>query len=172
MARKKSLYFVVGFFVTVGTIAAVAMILWLGASKYLRTGVKYVTYFDESVQGLQVDSAVKYRGVEVGSVEKIHVAPDNRLIEVLIKVNLRKGTERKLVSQLKSAGITGIVFVELDNLDPKKPDRSPRIAFKTEYPVIQSQTSDIARVFSEIDDVYKEIVKIDFQGLSNGLMST
>jgi phospholipid/cholesterol/gamma-HCH transport system substrate-binding protein len=172
MARKKSLYFVVGSFVTVGTLFAVAIILWLGASKYLRTGVKYVTYFDESVQGLQVDSAVKYRGVEVGNVEKIRVAPDNRLIEVVIKVNLRKGTERNLVSQLKSAGITGVVFVELDNRDPKKPNRSPNITFKAEYPIIMSQTSDIARIFSEIDDVYKEIVKIDFDGISNGLMTT
>src|SRR6185369_11110816 len=172
MARKKSLYFVVGFFVTVGTIAAVAMILWLGASKYLRTGVKYVTYFDESVQGLQVDSAVKYRGVEVGNVDKIRVAPDNRLIEVVIKVNLRKGTERNLVSQLKAAGITGIVFVELDNRDPKLPDRSPRLTFKAEYPVIPSQPSDTARIFSEFDDIYKEIVKIDFDGISKGIKGT
>src|SRR5690242_4035924 len=98
MARKKkSLYFAVGSFVTMGTLAAVAMVLWLGVSKYLRSGVKYVTYFNESVQGLQVDSAVKYRGVEVGNVEKIRVAPDNKLIEVLIKVNLPKGTEKQLV---------------------------------------------------------------------------
>ena len=172
MVRKKSLYFVVGFFVTVGTIAAVAMILWLGVSKFLRTGAKYVTFFDESVQGLQVDSAVKYRGVEVGSVEKIHVAPDNRLIEVVIKVNLRKGTERNLVSQLKSTGITGIVFVELDNRDPKKPNLSPHITFKTDYPVIPSQPSDTARIFSEIDNIYKEIVKIDFEGISKGLKSS
>src|SRR5689334_13518250 len=103
MARKKSVYFVVGFFVTVGTIAAVLAIFWLGASRYFRQGTKYATFFDESVQGLQVDSAVKYRGVEVGSVEKIRVAPDNRLIEVVIKANLPKGTERQLVSQLKAA---------------------------------------------------------------------
>jgi len=172
MARKKSLYFVVGFFVTVGTIAAVSMILWLGASKYLRKGVRYVAYFDESVQGLQVDSAVKYRGVEIGSVDKIRVAPDNRLIEVVIKADLRKGTERSLVAQLKSAGITGIVFIELDNRDPKKPDRSPPITFKAEYPVIPSQQSDTSRIFSEIDDIYKEIVKIDFEGISNGLKGT
>ena len=172
MARKKSLYFVVGFFVTVGTIAALAMILWLGASKYLRKGAKYVTYFDESVQGLQVDSAVKYRGVEIGSVDKIRVAPDNRLIEVVIKADLRKGTERQLVSQLKSAGITGIVFIELDNRDMSKPDRAPRIDFKAEYPLIPSQQSDTARIFSEFDDIYKKIVKIDFEGISNGLKST
>jgi phospholipid/cholesterol/gamma-HCH transport system substrate-binding protein len=172
MARKRTLYFVVGFFVTVGTIAALAMILWLGASKYLRTGDKYVTFFDESVQGLQIDSAVKYRGVEIGSVEKIRVAPDNRLIEVVIKVNLPKGTERNLVAQLKGVGITGIAFVELDNRDGKQPNRSPRIGFKAEYPVIPSQPSDTARIFSEIDDIYKEIVKIDFEGISKGLTAT
>jgi phospholipid/cholesterol/gamma-HCH transport system substrate-binding protein len=172
MSRKKSLYFVVGFFVTVGALAAVAMVLWLGASKYLRTGDKYVTYFDESVQGLQVDSAVKYRGVEIGSVDKIRVAPDDRLIEVVIKVDLRKGTERQLVSQLKSAGITGIVFIELDNRDPKKPDHSPHTTFKAEYPVIPSQQSDTARIFSQIDDIYKEIMKIDFEGISSGLKGT
>lgn len=172
MARKKSLYFVVGFFVTVGTIAALSMILWLGASKYLRKGVKYVTYFDESVQGLQIDSAVKYRGVEIGNVDKIRVAPDDKLIEVVIKVDLRKGTERKLVSQLKSAGITGIVFIELDNRDPNKPDRSPPIAFRSEYPTIPSQPSDTARIFSQIEDVYKKIDKIDFEGISNGIKDT
>ena len=172
MARNKSLYFVVGFFVTVGTLAAVAMILWLGASKYLRTGVKYVTYFDESVQGLQVDSAVKYRGVEVGSEDQIRVAPDNRLIEVVIKVDLRKGTERKLVSQLKSAGITGIVFIELDNANYKTPGSLPPITFKSEYPVIPSQPSDTARIFSQIEDIYKKIDKIDFEGISNGIKGT
>jgi phospholipid/cholesterol/gamma-HCH transport system substrate-binding protein len=169
MARKKGVYFVVGFFVTVGTIAAVLTILWLGASRYFRQGVKYVTYFDESVQGLQVDSAVKYRGVEVGSVDKILVAPDNRLIEVVIKVDLPKVTERQLVSQLKAAGITGIVFVELDKRDPKKPDRSPKVAFKASYPVIPSQPSDTTRIFSQIEDIYKKIDKIDFEGISNRL---
>src|SRR6185369_4777741 len=56
--------------------------------------------------------------------------------------------------------------------DSKKPDRSPRITFKAEYPVIPSQQSDTARIFSEIDDIYKEIVKIDFDGISKGLTAT
>src|SRR6185369_2072302 len=99
-------------------------------------------------------------------------APDNKLIEVVIKVNLRKGTESKLISQLKAAGITGVVFIELDNRDPNKPDRSPPITFKTVYPVIPSQQSDTSRIFSEFDDIYKKIVKIDFEGISNGLKGT
>ena len=51
-------------------------------------GSLYSVYFDESVQGLQVDSAIKYRGVEIGKVQSIEVAPDNRLIEVIMKIDM------------------------------------------------------------------------------------
>jgi phospholipid/cholesterol/gamma-HCH transport system substrate-binding protein len=60
MARKTS-KFMIGLFVTVGVVIGMIAIVWLGASKYFEKGATYVTYFDESVQGLQLDSAVKYR---------------------------------------------------------------------------------------------------------------
>jgi len=88
MARKTS-KFMIGLFVTFGVLIGMVAVVWLGASKYFEKGKTYVTFFDESVQGLQVDSAVKYRGVEVGRVEAIRVAPDNRLIEVVIKVDMK-----------------------------------------------------------------------------------
>jgi len=83
----------------------------VGASKYFEKERPGLTYFDESVQGLQVDSAVKYRGVEVGRVERIRVAPDHRLIEVVMKIDPRGRLEREYVAQLKTAGITGIVLL-------------------------------------------------------------
>jgi phospholipid/cholesterol/gamma-HCH transport system substrate-binding protein len=131
-----------------------------------------VTYFDESVQGLQVDSAVKYRGVEAGRVEKIRVAPDNRLIEVVMKINLRGKLEREYVAQLKAAGITGIVFVELDRKESDKPDLSPKITFASEYPIISSQPSDIKQLLSGIDNVIQSLNKIDTQGISDQIKST
>jgi phospholipid/cholesterol/gamma-HCH transport system substrate-binding protein len=74
--------FMIGLFVTIGFVIGVAAIIWLGASQYFRKSYTYVSYFDESVQGLEVGSVVKYRGVEVGKVEKISIAPDDRLVEV------------------------------------------------------------------------------------------
>ena len=79
----------IGLFVTIGVLIGLIAVVWLGASKYFEKGGTYVTYFNESVQGLQKDSTVKYRGVDVGRVEKIRVAADNNLIEVVIKVNLK-----------------------------------------------------------------------------------
>lgn len=162
----------IGLFVTIGILIGMVAVVWLGASKYLEKGKTYVTYFDESVQGLQLDSAVKYRGVEAGRVERIRVAPDNRLIEVIMKINLRGKLEREHVAQLKAAGITGIVFVELDRKEPDKPDLSPKITFASEYPVISSQPSDIKQLLSGIENVIQSLNKVDTQGISDQIKST
>ncbi|HSD95316.1 MAG TPA: MlaD family protein [Syntrophales bacterium] len=158
-----------GLFVTLGIIIGVAVIIWIGASKYFEKGDRYVTYFDESVQGLQRDSAVKYRGVDVGRIEDIRVAPDNRLIEVVMKINLKEDVEKNSVASLRTAGITGIVFVELDRRDPEAPDLSPRLGFASEYPIIPSKPSQLRQIFSGIDEIVEKIKQVDLEGLSNSI---
>jgi phospholipid/cholesterol/gamma-HCH transport system substrate-binding protein len=171
MARKAS-KFMIGLFVTVGVSIGLIAVIWLGAFKYFEKGDTYVTFFNESVQGLQADSAVKYRGVEVGRVEKIRVAPDNKLIEVVMKINLRGELEREYVAQLKAAGITGIVFVELDRKEPGEPDLSPQITFASEYPIVASKPSDISQIVSSVQVILEAIKKIDTTGISNQIKST
>ena len=61
----KTSKFLIGLFVMGGVIIGAGIIVWIGASKYFQKGSTYVTFFDESVQGLQMDSSVKYRGVDV-----------------------------------------------------------------------------------------------------------
>ena len=73
MATQKT-KFAVGLFVAIGFTLAILVTIWLGMSRFLQKGRFYVTYFDESVQGLDVDSPVKYRGVFTGRVESIGVA--------------------------------------------------------------------------------------------------
>ena len=158
-----------GLFVTVGVILGVAAIIWVGASKYFEKGNRYVTYFNESVQGLQQDSAVKYRGVDVGRVEGIRVAPDNRLIEVVMKIRLKEEVEKNNVASLRVVGITGIVFIELDRRDPGEPDLSPRIDFASEYPIIPSRPSQLRQIFSGIDEIVEKIKQIDLEGLSKSI---
>ena len=121
---------VVGIFVMIGFALASVAIIWLGMSNYLEKGTYCVAYFDESVQGLDKDSPVKYRGVSIGRVESINVAPDETLIQVVMKI--RKGLKLEIilenvVAQLKAIGITGIMFIELDRKKPLEPDRSPEI---------------------------------------------
>ena len=169
---KKTTNFMLGLFVILGFFLGVGAIIYVGASGFFQKGQTYVTYFDESVQGLLGDSSVKYRGVDVGRVEKIRVAPDTRLIAVVMKVNLKEDLTNTAVSQLKAAGITGVMFIELDRRKPDEPDLSPKLNFPSEFPVIPSRPSEMRRIISQIDGLVAKINEIDTQGISNQLKFT
>ena len=171
MAKRQS-RFMVGLFVMMGVLIGVAVIIWLGAAKYFQKGARYVTYFDESVQGLQVDSRVKYRGVDVGSVERIGVAPDQRVVEVVVKIDLEGDIGHGIVTQLKAAGITGIVFVELDRRQPNDTVFIPPAGMKTDYPVIPSQPSQAKQMLSSVDRIMERITQVDLTGISDQLKQT
>ena len=169
---SRSSKFLIGLFVITGVMMCVVIIIWVGAADLFMKGSTYVTYFDESVQGLQADSAVKYRGVEIGKVKSIKVAPDYRLIEVAMKIDLSADLQYNTTAQLRTLGITGIVFIELDRLKTNDSSSSPIINFKTVHPVIPSRPSDISRFLSDTDALMQNIKEIDFKGISNQLKNT
>jgi phospholipid/cholesterol/gamma-HCH transport system substrate-binding protein len=171
MAKKTS-SFLVGIFVIIGVLLFAGAIIWIGVTGYLQPGTTYVTYLDESVQGLQKDSVVKYRGVDVGRVEAIRIAPDNRLVAIYMKINLPGDLSKTVVAQLASAGITGIMFVDLDYREPGSPDLSPKLTFPSEYPVIPSKPSEYARILSGINEIISKLNAIDFKGISDQLQGT
>jgi len=171
MARQSTNLFI-GLFVILGVLLGVVAVIWVGATSFFQKGDTYISYFDESVQGLQMDSSVKFRGVDVGRVEAIRVAPDNRLIGVVMKINMRENLQKNAVSQLKAAGITGIMFVELDLKQPGEPDLSPKIDFPSEYPIIPTRPSEIQRLVSGINEVVRKFNEIDTKGISSQLIST
>lgn len=171
MASQKA-KFSVGLFVLAGVGIALAGILWIGMTSLFQEGERYVTYFNESVQGLDVDSPVKYRGVSVGRVEKIGVAPDSKLIEVVLKIESGQELEEGIVAQLKNVGITGLMFVELDQQEPGKPVRSPKLDFPTKHKVLPSKPSDISELLKGIDDVIKQFKSFDLKGISDKLKGT
>jgi phospholipid/cholesterol/gamma-HCH transport system substrate-binding protein len=119
-----------GLFVVVGFAIAMASIVALGARGLEKKTVSYKTYFDESVQGLDVGSPVKFRGVGIGSVGVIDVAPDRRHVMVTIDLGVDKLNELGLAVapgpnariaippdlrvQLGSSGITGVKFISID----------------------------------------------------------
>ncbi len=119
----------VGAFIVGGVVATILVLFWLGASRLNTEVVERVTYFDESVQGLDVGAPIKIRGVTMGKVTEIGLAPDRRLVEVrfeahveeLRKMNaLRDGEEPteeewpEMRVVVASQGITGVKFLEAD----------------------------------------------------------
>ena len=57
----------------------IAGVLWLASGTYYRKAYDtYETYMTESVSGLNLNAPVRYRGVEVGRVRQIMLAPGQR----------------------------------------------------------------------------------------------
>jgi len=170
--------FTVGLFIAIGLVIAIIAIIWLGLSKYLEKGQLYVAYFDESIQGLDRDSPVKYRGVPVGRVQSVGVAPDGTLVQVIMKIEteLEPGTEKEalkdIVAQLKSIGITGIMFLELDRKKKSDPEFIPKLTFAPEYPVIATKPSEIKLFLEGVDDALKQFKSMDAKGVADSARAT
>lgn len=163
--------FSVGLFLIIGISVVIAAVIWLGMSNYMEKGRLFVAYFDESVQGLDVDSPVKYRGVHIGRVHTIGVAPDGKLIEVVLKIESEITTDggtRNLVAQLKSVGITGLMFMELEQKGVES-GAYPALDFKPQYPVIATRPSEISKFFQGIDDIFNMFRALDAETISNEL---
>jgi phospholipid/cholesterol/gamma-HCH transport system substrate-binding protein len=131
-------YWKLGAFVLGGLVLAVITLIWLGAADLSRATRRLVTYFDESVTGLDVGSSVKYRGVSVGTVSEISIASDLRHVrvtslvyeDVLSRLGLSEGQslqqskpgagDSTLRIQLTSTGITGVKFLLIDFYDSRR----------------------------------------------------
>jgi phospholipid/cholesterol/gamma-HCH transport system substrate-binding protein len=171
MATQKT-KFAVGLFVAIGIAFAILVTIWLGMSRFLQKGQYCVTYFDESVQGLDVDSPVKYRGVFIGRVESISVAPDSKLIKVVLKIESGQKLDPNVVAQLRSVGITGSMFVELDQKKAGEPDQSPPLSFPSEYPIIASKPSEISGLIGGINEALNQIKALELKEISDKIKST
>ena len=139
-------YALVGGFVLALGAALVAAVLWLAAGA--TTQKRYDPYqaiVTESVAGLNIDAPVKYLGVDVGKVREIGIDPQNSS-QVRLKFLIERGTPIKqdTVAVLKTQGLTGIAYVELNGGSAASP---PLVATaESPIPTIRSKPSLSARL--------------------------
>jgi phospholipid/cholesterol/gamma-HCH transport system substrate-binding protein len=80
--------------------------------------------------------------------------------------------QNQTIASLKTAGITGIVFIELDRINAGELTSSPKLTFKSDYPVIPSRRSEISRFLADTSVIMQNIKDIDFKGISSNLKNT
>ena len=180
MATTGTNHWKLGLFVVVAIAAAVAVTFWIGAQRFKRESFKAISYFDESVQGLDVGSPVKWRGVTVGTVAEITVAPDGRQVQVtsdifvdaLDRLGLarpKEGTafiDPNLRVQLASAGITGVRFLQTDFFDPQS-HPPPQLSFEPPWNYVPSTPSTLKSVEEAALEILNKLPDVE-----DGIMET
>jgi len=139
-------YAVVGAFVLILGAALIGGVLWLSSGGVYRKAFDtYQAYMRESVSGLSLDAPVRYRGVEIGRVRKIALAPEDiELVQLTLDIERGTPIKEDTMAVLRVQGLTGIAYVELSGGHRDSP---PLRAQPSEaYPVIRSEPSLMVRL--------------------------
>jgi phospholipid/cholesterol/gamma-HCH transport system substrate-binding protein len=152
-----------GLFVVVGIGLAIGALTFIGTYSLKNDGVVYRSYFEEAVTGLESGAAVKFRGVTIGNVQAIGIAPDRKHVSVVYELDAptvrklgwaagdldapRVHVPRDLRAQLASMGVTGMKYVQLDYFDSKR-NPVPKLGFPTGSDHIPSTPS----TFKSLED--------------------
>jgi len=148
--EEKVNFAVVGIFVLALSAGIISGVLWFSSGEsYRRVYDVYQTYMKESVSGLNLNAPVRYRGVEVGRVQKIALAPGN-VEQVQLTLAIERGTPVKAdtVAVLQTQGLTGLAFVELTGGSRDAPALEKQAG--AAYPVIKAEPSLMTRLDAAI----------------------
>ena len=142
-------YFKIGMFVIAAFLLLAAALIYLGADRMMRPKVFLETYVDGTVQGVDIGSPVKFRGVQIGRISRIDFVfneygtepggtgrNDYVFLEMEIDRKLFRGmftgdaeqilndaVKQGLRVMLQPQGITGLNFAELNYVS--QPERAP-----------------------------------------------
>jgi paraquat-inducible protein B len=185
----------IGAFVVGATAIVAVAVVSIGSGWFFRNTVKFVMYFQGSVNGLDKGAPVKFRGVPIGVVTDIMLSLGERQgeprIPVVIDIDkdrLRElGASQELVAapgmikklahesglraQLQQQSfITGQLFIGLDLI----PD-SPMEFAQTDdepYPEIPTLPTKLEQAAAKFQAVLDRLEKIDWETLGHTLTST
>ena len=182
MSRKTN-PFRLGLFVIIGSLLFIVALAILGAGKIFEKTIKMETYINESVNGLEVGSPIKFRGVKIGTVSKIGFVTDEyvaineselRYVYVLgeldskmfntiegkeMEESLQAEVERGLRARPVSLGLTGQLFLEIDYVNPEK-NAPLKITWKPEYLYVPSAPSILSRVEGAVASISETLEDI------------
>ena len=142
-------YFKIGVFIIAAFLLLAAALVFLGADRMLRPKIYLETYVDGAVQGIDIGSPVKFRGVQIGRISRIdfvfnEYGPENGgegrndyvFLEMEVDRKLFRGmftshiepvlndaVQQGLRVLLQPQGITGLNFAELNYVP--QPGRAP-----------------------------------------------
>ena len=188
---ERANYFKLGLFVIGAVAAGIVVLLIIGSGRWFVRKVTIETYFNESVQGLDIGSKMKYRGVVIGQVTAIgftyniyqqEMPMTQRARYVMVEAqleprlvggraaagdltspdNARLEVERGLRVRLAPQGITGTNYLEVDYVDPPPPVLP--IAWKPYNIYIPSAPSTVTAFVNAAQEIIDRLHKLDIEG--------
>ena len=183
MSQTNPNYFRWGIFVFTGIAVIISLILIFGTGQIFKKTMMTETYIEQSIIGLDIGAPVRFRGVKLGQVTSIRLsgnlyendkplAERREYVVVRMKIDINQaeilGSTGKLPSDLrariKSQGITGVNYIELDYVRDMPGYRTLSYDWEPEYIVIGSLPSQTDIFFSGIQKVLDNLGDMNLAG--------
>jgi phospholipid/cholesterol/gamma-HCH transport system substrate-binding protein len=157
--ETRASYILVGVFVILLVASGFAITIWFARVQLSQQPDYYVVNFRGSVTGLQVGSAVRYRGIPVGRVSQLRIDPDNiEVITATLELDPDTPVKEDTYAQLGIQGITGVAFVQLDgSTNDSPPLRKPD---SDKVPEIPSRFSGLETLLAKAPELLDRAVTI------------
>lgn len=157
--ETRASYTLVGTFVLILMLGMAGFVIWLAK---FSSDVKYDEYqifFSGSVTGLSSAATVRYRGIPVGTVTSIEIAPgDIDKVRVTIQVDATTPVRTDTVASIEMQGITGVAYIQLtgasDTSPPLEPEDDEKLA------TITAANSALAAVFESAPDMINSAITL------------
>lgn len=160
--ETKFSYLIIGFFVLVFSVATVIIGVWLvsfGTKKYN----VYIVYMHESVAGLNLNSPVKYNGVDVGYIQDITLRRnDPQTVRIVAKIQEGTPITTTTTATMITQGLTGIAYLGLKTQNDQGVPLKPLPGHR--YPVIRAEPS----LYSRLEDTLQALSQ-SLKSVSDGV---
>ncbi|MBP9726414.1 MAG: MCE family protein [Gammaproteobacteria bacterium] len=192
---NKTNYYKIGLFTAFSITLVIAFMVFLGVSNLFKPSVLVETYFDESVQGLNIGSPVKYRGVTIGAVTEIAMVntkytageikfPNQEQRYIYVQFSLTQKLRSKefdqknpqetinqhvkngLRASLATQDLVGNAYLSLNFIDDKKSPLLP-ISWTPKSIYIPSVPSTLSQLSDNLSNMASRLSDIDFGKLIN-----
>ena len=176
-------YFRLGIFVLAAIGALLTVILIFGSGQFFKKSFMVETYVKQSVTGLDAGAAVRFRGVKIGQVTMIALSGDLYEKEVpmaqkqeyvvvrmqiygdaIEKNHLETFIKDNLRARIRSMGITGVNYVELDFYPSATQYTSLPFRWTPEYAVVPSMPNQADEIISGVQKLISALNGMDIDG--------
>ena len=158
--ENKSHALITGLFTLLLGLALALAAVWLSRDTTVRVAYELVTR--ASIAGLSTQSAVRYRGLEVGKVESIGFDPKVPG-QILVRIAVQKGTPltRSTFATLGYQGVTGLAYIQLDDKggNPQLLETSPESVARIDISpgMLDNLTARGEAILVQVEEVTKRL---------------
>lgn len=189
-------YFRIGLFIITGMLLLAGALVVFGVGQFFKEKIYLETYVNGTVQGIEVGSPVKFRGVTVGKVSSVgflfteYPQVDRselvNYVVIVIEIDqeifpgmfeqanlqrvLDRAVERGLRIQIEPQGITGLNYMEINYVEPSR--FTPiKVTWKPDHYYLPYAPGELTSILDSVNKMMHEVENLNIQGIGEKLLT-